>query len=396
MMLFETIENKSWLKVPLKRFLRVSSGEMISSDSLKKVGVPVVGGNGIRGYTDKPNSEGPALVIGRVGAKCGITHLIPEDFWASEHALVVYPKGNLDLRYGYYLLNTLDLNSQAIRTAQPLINTSIVENSIGIFPPLQVQRHIAAYLDEETTRIDALIDAKERLLQLLKEKKQAIITKAVTRGIEPGVKMKDSGIEWLGEVPEDWEVVRIFAVLEEKNVRDQPELPLMEVSINRGVAIREFTGTKVESVAADFNTYKVAEKGDIVFNKMRMWQGAVGVAPVDGLVSPDYTVSGIKGEALPEFLGHLFKTPLFNAESAKNSRGITWDRLRLYWDGFRDIYIALPDLSTQQTITEYIHKNLVTMAQISSKVEGAISLLKERRSSLISEAVTGQIEIPEK
>ena len=132
----KNIELENWTIAPLKRFLHVQSGEMISFEDEVEEGVPIIGGNGIRGYTYKTNSKSPALVIGRVGAKCGCVHLIKEDFWASEHAFVVKPRRPFQLDYAKYMIEVLDLNSKAIRTAQPLINTQIVEETIGYFPPL--------------------------------------------------------------------------------------------------------------------------------------------------------------------------------------------------------------------------------------------------------------------
>ena len=128
---------------------------------------------------------------------------------------------------------------------------------------------------------------------------------------------------------------------------------------------------------------------------MRMWQGAVGVAPVDGLVSPDYTVAWTKAELLPDYAGQLFRTASFSAECGRNSQGITWDRLRLYWDGFRDIFMPLPPVDEQQQIVEHISTETTKIDRLRIATENSISLLKERRAALIAAAVTGQIAIPE-
>jgi type I restriction enzyme S subunit len=151
-----------WTKAMLKRFLHVQSGDMLTAEDETVEGIPVIGGNGIRGYTTRSNTRAPALVIGRVGARCGCVHLIEQDFWASEHCLVVYQRRPFELPYGRYLLEVLDFNSQAIRTAQPLINTEIVEDTPAAFPPPAEQRAIADFLDRETARLDALVAEKER------------------------------------------------------------------------------------------------------------------------------------------------------------------------------------------------------------------------------------------
>ena len=180
----------------------------------------------------------------------------------------------------------------------------------------------------------------------------------------------------------------------ERDERGEPELPMLEVSINAGVVLREFSDDKIENTAADFNTYKVARCGDVVFNKMRMWQGAVGVAPEDGLVSPDYVVAAPTGPLLPEYTGLLFRRPAFSAECARRSHGIVWDRLRLYWDGFREIEVPLPSIEEQREIVSRAAAETAKLDALRGATERSVSLLRERRAALIAAAVTGQIEIP--
>jgi type I restriction enzyme, S subunit len=262
-------------------------------------------------------------------------------------------------------------------------------------PPISEQFWIVRFLDRETADIDALIAAKQLLLDLLAEKRRAIVAEAITRGLNPAAPLRPSGIDWLGEIPAHWEVRRIATLFTQRDERSQPELPLLEVSINSGVIIREFSNDKIEGTASDFNTYKVARRGDIAFNKMRMWQGAVGVAPVDGLVSPDYTVAEAASCLRPEYAGLLFRTDSFSAECGRNSQGITWDRLRLYWDGFRDIFMPLPPLAEQDAILEAVQAETTKIDRLRAATEHSITLLKERRGALIAAAVTGQIDIPE-
>nr|WP_237437452.1 restriction endonuclease subunit S [Alteraurantiacibacter aestuarii] len=215
------------------------------------------------------------------------------------------------------------------------------------------------------------------------------------RGLDRSAPLRPSGIDWLGDIPAHWEVRRLATLFTEKDERNEPDLPLLEVSINTGVSVRQFSTTQIEGTAADFNTYKVARKGSIAFNKMRMWQGAVGVTPTDGLISPDYVVAEPSENIDADFAGLLFRTPAFSAECARHSQGITWDRLRLYWDGFRDISIGLPPLDEQRKIAKMQAQEASKIDRLASATERSIALLKERRSALIAAAVTGQIDIPE-
>ena len=262
-------------------------------------------------------------------------------------------------------------------------------------PEWRIQHIISDYLDRETERIDALVVTKERLLELLAEKRQAFIAQAVTRGFNSKVTLRDSGTQWFGRIPYHWKVRKLAWLFRERDDRGNPYLPLLEVSIGLGVTLRKFSESRIESTVDDFNTYKIARRGDIVFNKMRMWQGAVGAAPSSGLVSPDYVVAEPTSLISSSYAALLFRMASFSAECGKRSYGIVWDRLRLYWDGFRNIQVPLPPLSEQSSIVEIVAQELERLDVLKSETYRSISLLKERRAALITAAVTGQIDVKE-
>ena len=165
------------------------------------------------------------------------------------------------------------------------------------------------------------------------------------------------------------------------------------MSINTGVVRREFSDERIEATAADFNTYKVARRGDVVFNKMRMWQGAVGIAPEDGLVSPRLVVAEPIGSLSSAYANMLFNTAAFSAECARHSHGIVWDRLRLYWTGFRAIEVPLPPVKEQAKIVDQIAFETKKLDELSKSTKSIIALLKERRSAVITAAVTGLVDV---
>lgn len=331
----------------------------------------------------------------------GVPALVKEtsdDLVCGYHLAILRPhKRDLDGRFLFRCMQAKPIRLQLELAANGVTRFGIPKYEIGSMtipvPPLSQQRVIGDYLDRETVRLDELVVVKEQLLELLIEKRRALITNAVTRGLDPEVPLRDSGIPWLSEIPVNWETRRIASLFKQRDERGEPELPLLEVSINSGVVLREFSDDRIETTASDFNIYKVARKGDIVFNKMRMWQGAVGVAPEDGLVSPDYTVAIPLGTLSYEYAGQLFRTDIFSAECARHSYGIVWDRLRLYWDGFRDIVVPLPPPEEQQAIVTHIVTETTRLDALKIAAEKTISLLKERREALISEAVTGKIEV---
>lgn len=310
-------------------------------------------------------------------------------------ALVLRPGAEIDPAY---LLKAL-LSQEFIRAVDettfgskmPRAEWGAIGNLEIPLPSLETQHTISALLDTESERIDRLISEKQRLLNLLAEKRRAAIADFLTKGLNKDAPRRDSGIPWLGEIPAHWQTSRIAWLFRERDERCQPELPLLEVSIHAGVRIREFAEGRIEQMAEDFNSYKVAHQGDIAFNKMRMWQGAVGNVPCDGLVSPDYVVAEPIVPLSSEFFGQLFKTPAFSAEAGSRSHGIVWDRLRLYWEEFRDISVPVPPLDEQRAIVEHVQIEASKLNALAEATERTIALLQERRSALISAAVTGQL-----
>lgn len=385
-----------WQRKKLKYVASLKSGESITSDDIAESGeYPVFGGNGIRGYASAYTHCGRHVLIGRQGALCGNINYATGCFWASEHAVVAAINTEADVTWLGELLRSMNLNQYSQSAAQPGLAVDFIANLEIPVPPLDAQCAIADFLDRETTRLDALVAAKARVLGLLAEKRRALITRAVTRGLEPGAPLSDSGIRWLGEIPAHWETRRAAWLFHERDERGKADLPLLEVSINAGVVVREFSDERIESTAADFNTYKVARQGDVAFNKMRMWQGAVGVVPQDGLVSPDYVVAAPAGPLSPQYAGLLFRTNMFSAECARRSHGIVWDRLRLYWEGFREIELPLPPAAAQREIIAYAAQETEKLDVLRLSTERTADLLKERRAALIAAAVTGQIAVPE-
>jgi len=169
-----------WELLRLRRILRVKSGDIIAAQDEKPVGYPIYGGNEIRGYTDKWNTEGPIILLGRVGAKCGCVHLVKGRFWASEHALRVQVLCPIDLRFLSFLLQAADLNRLAIRTAQPLINSSIVRTLGAALPPMKEQEAIALFVAEKIAKLDTAVKNAQREIDLIREYRTRLIADVVT------------------------------------------------------------------------------------------------------------------------------------------------------------------------------------------------------------------------
>jgi type I restriction enzyme S subunit len=192
-------------------------------------------------------------------------------------------------------------------------------------PPVEEQRSIVRFIDHADRRTRRYIRAKQKLIKLLEEQKQAIIHRAVTRGLDPNACLKPSGLDWLGDMPQHWEIRRAGRLFAQRNEVGFADLPILEVSLRTGVRVRHFGRSERKQVLTDRDKYKRAVAGDVAYNMMRMWQGAVGVAPADGLVSPAYIVARPIPGTHSQYFENLFRLPAFMGEVdkyfARNSQG---------------------------------------------------------------------------
>ena len=298
--------------------------------------------------------------------------------------------------YGYFLLHTYDLKKVFYGLGSGLrqnLDWTDFKHLPCIVPPLPEQTAIVRFLDHADRRIRRYIRGKQKLIALLEEQKQVIIHRAVTRGLDPNARLKPSGVEWLGEVPEHWELVRNGQLFVQRNETDFPELPILEVSLKTGVRIRDLENSNRKQIMTVRGEYKRAVNGDIAYNMMRMWQGAVGVAPVDGLVSPAYVVAKpLRGNA-PRYFSALFRTSAYMAEVDKYSRGIVKDRNRLYWDDFKQMPALRPPPYEQTAIVCYLDEATADIAIAIARARRQIELLREYRTRLIADVVTGKLDV---
>ena len=263
------------------------------------------------------------------------------------------------------------------------------------FPPFAEQTLIATFLDRETAKIDELVAEQRRLMELLKEKRQAVISHAVTQGLNPHAPMKPSGIAWLGDVPAHWCCVRnkvAFKEIDERSASDDGEL--MTVSHITGVTPRAEKEVNM-FLAETLEGYKKCQLGDLVINTMWAWMGALGCSPCDGLVSPSYNVYRPRkiGELSPAYYDYLCRIPSHKVAIKANSTGVWESRLRLYPQAFLSMALPLPPVEEQLAIARHLDSETTKWDALTAEAQRAIDLLLERRTALISAAVTGQIDV---
>ena len=265
-------------------------------------------------------------------------------------------------------------------------------------PPLAEQAAIVRFLDWANGRLERAIRAKRKVIALLGEQKQAIIHRAVTRGLDPSVPLKPSGISWLGDIPQHWEVRRIKHLLREVDHRSMTgSEPLLSMRMHHGLVLFADHFSRPPQ-AATLVGFKLVRPGQFVVNRMQAGNGVIFASTLTGLVSPDYAVFDPIGNANVEFLGELFRSRNVCAKFRAESKGLgtgTSGFLRLYNDRLGAIHLALPPHSEQRDILAGLEEELSAVHTANARLEREIELLREYRTRLVADVVTGKLDVRE-
>ena len=399
---------KFWKTSCLRWYINIASGEGLSNADFDKTHdevnrFRVIGGNGTLGYSAYFNTSSKAFAIGRVGALCGNVHFINEVCWITDNALKLTTWVELQDHYFLFLLKAAKLNEYASTTAQPLITGEQVKALRVVIPPIDEQQIIANFLDHETAKIDTLIEKQQQLIKLLKEKRQAVISHAVTKGLNPNAPMCDSGVEWLGDVPEHWEVKKISYVINAIGDVDH----YMPQSIEKGIPYVMTGDLKGLASSINFEDCKQvshkdylklsskikSSKGDVIMARYATI-GTASYIDIDADFLVSYSCVTIKpnlSKAFGLYLFYYFKSAAF-LQGIKNQIN-TNTQENVGVNDLKKVKVALPTLDEQSRIIEYLQSKISKINSISDRSQTAINLMQERRTALISAAVTGKIDL---
>lgn len=331
-------------------------------------------------------------------APIGQTAILAVPSTCNQGCFLLTKLDGVDERFYFYSLIHLRPALEALGRGSTFMELSAddLRSILLPFPNEERQRLIANYLDRETARIDGLIAEKERMLALLEEKRAALISRVVTRGLDPNAPLKPSGHEWLGEIPAHWRVERaknLFVVRDERSDDGTEEL----LTVSHITSVTSRSEKDVYMFEADDKAgYKRCMPGDLAINTLWAWMGAMGISPLAGIVSPDYHVYTSKGELLPEYVDLLCRSRPFVAEVNRWSKGVWSSRLRLYPESFFEMRLPVPPHDEQLEIVRAVEVDQRKANALRESLQLSITLAKERRAALITAAVTGQIAIDDK
>ena len=305
---------------------------------------------------------------------------------------LLYPKDDiLNPRFFYFALLNLKIPNKGYSRHYRYLR----EFSVAC-PALSTQSQIAAFLDRKTGQIDELLRVKERKIELLREQRTALINQAVTKGLDPNVEMKPSGVEWLDEIPSNWGTVKFHHLSQEsrRNNDDDVDREMLSLSSYTGVQVKQYEYENTKRTKEESLTYLVVEPNQLVVNPMWQIQRGIGVSFLHGIVSPGYRVYYIDLERfVPEYLHYLMRSDIYVDEYNKHIRGLTTYDRSVRKEDFEEIVILIPSKQQQTQIAAFLDRKTKQIDELVSEEQRIIELLKEYRQSLISDAVTGKIDV---
>ena len=284
--------------------------------------------------------------------------------------------------------------SKGIRVGQWDLNPYALKSIPFYLPSPDEQAIIVNYIEDKTSKIDAYVADKEKEIELLQEIKQKTIADAVTKGLNPDAKMKDSGISWIGDIPEHWEQYRFATLFKEKSICNHINEELLSVYLDRGVIrFSEDNNKRTNPTSKDLSKYQLVDIGDFVLNNQQAWRGSVGVSRYRGIISPAYFIFEMSSKLNPVYANYLLRSTSCVAYYYICSKGIGSIQRNLDWSSLKQKKLAIPPLNEQQSIVAYIEEKCEKIDKLASELQSEIGHLKEYKQSLIADCVTGQINV---
>ena len=368
-----------WEVAAFKRRISINNGRDYKEFQDDEI-YPVMGSGGCFAYCSKYMYDGEALLLGRKGTIDKPLY-INGKFWTVDTMFYAIPNKDLDCKFAYYLAITFPFNLYSTSTALPSMTQTDLGNNPVAFPPLVEQQAIASYLDKKCGKINGAIDVQKKKIDLLNELKQTIITNAVTKGLNPNAPMKDSGVEWIGEIPEHWKIKRTrFLCNIQTGDKD---------TVNReddGLYPFYVRSPKVERINTySFDGEAVLMAGDGV-GAGKVFHYANGKFDYHQRVYNLHNFKDVSGLFFYYYILNKFRY-IIEEGAAKN----TVDSVRL--NMIQDFWMTIPPVSEQQNIVKYIDGEISKIDSQIAKANQRIELLNELKQSIITEAVTGKIKV---
>ncbi|HFE4523934.1 restriction endonuclease subunit S [Klebsiella quasipneumoniae] len=362
---------------------------------------------GVRATRIKKSPKGSLLFSFKLSI--GLVSIVGEEMYTNEAIATFLPSKTVNIAYMYWAAPLfIPQNAEENIYGAKLLNQERISNADFVLPTAQEQHTIAAFLDYETARIDKLIAKQQRLIELLKEKRQAVISHAVTKGLNPDAPMKDSGVEWLGEVPEHWVVLSLRYVIRtleqgkspecEARLAENDEWAVLKTGCVNGGIYSEKEHKALPSHISPHVSFEV-KRGDLLMSRASGSRNLIGaVAYVHEtrqklLLSDKIFRLILEPNIDPQYLSLLMSSRPLRVQVEQAINGAEGLANNITKESIKSFAIVLPDVQEQLKVRSYLNQKLRKFENLEDKLKGGLVLLNERRSSLISSAVTGKIDL---
>ncbi|MGQ7848657.1 restriction endonuclease subunit S [Granulosicoccus sp. 3-233] len=389
---------RSWNGKKVRYLCKIKTGEKNTENKIRTGAYPFFVRSKIVENIDTYSYDGEAVLTSGDGAGVGeIYHYITGKFDYHQRVYKFSEFSDVTGRYFYYFLLSKFINVAILGSAKSTVDSlrlPLIKDFKIYFPERTEQERITRFLDLRIDQIENAIKKKVLLVNLLEEQKSIITQEAVTKGLNPRAKMKYSGVDWIGEIPKHWEVKRakyLFHEVDERSTQGEEEL--LSVSHTTGVTPRSEKEVSM-FLAESYAGSKLIKDGDLVYNIMWAWMGALGVSKHEGIVSPSYGVfRQRKYNFNPKYIESLLKSRIYVDYYNSTSTGLHSSRLRFYPHMFLNMCIAFPPLSEQNSIMKVVETTCGEIEESIKNTKKQIDNLNELKTTLIDSAVTGKINV---
>lgn len=351
-------------------------------------------------YYESPEiqiEENDILIVktGSTFGKIGMVKNLPEKATINPQLLVLKDI-KIEQRFFYYMMTSsviqTQVNQEVIGSTIPTISENKILNFVSILPPKKEQIKIASFLNDKTAQIDEVISQKEKLIELLKERKQIVINDAVTKGLDKDVEFVDSGVEWIGKIPKHWEIEKVKYIFKDSSIKNHgEEIPLAATQLYGVVPKDTLDYRTVEANVSDLNTFKLVKENNFVIS-LRSFEGGIEYSAYKGIISPAYTVMEALQDITFKYFKYLFKSNIFIQALNIYKTGIR-EGQNISFAKFKDDFLPLPPKNEQIKIAEYIENQTTKIDKAIELQQNYISKLKEYKASLIDSVVTGKVKV---
>lgn len=306
----------------------------------------------------------------------------------------------LNSRYANYLLRSqimVDqylINSKSVGSIQRNIYWPALKRTSVPVPPREEQDQIVRFLDWKVSSINKLINIKKKEIKAIDALKRSMVSHTITRGLTADAPMKYSGVKWLGDIPQRWYTVPLYAIAQVKSIDNCIDLPLMSVYLDAGVVpFVEREEKRTNATSKDLTNYQRVDPGDFVLNNQQAWRGSVGVSFHSGIVSPAYIVLSLNNTLDSHYANYLFRSRCMVDQYLVISRGVGSIQRNLYWSALKRVVVPIPSKKEQMEIVEYLDGLNNKFDATIKKLTEEVAVLEEYKNKIIADTVTGKIDV---